>query len=45
MLNIASSLLELGEKEEAKRTLADIIAKYPLSPAADSARKRLVNLN
>lgn len=45
LLNIASSQLELGEKEEAKRTLSDIIAKYPLSPAADSAKKRLTNLN
>lgn len=45
MLNIASSQLELGEKEEAKKTLAEIIAKYPLSPAADSAKKRLANLN
>lgn len=45
MLNIASSLLELSEKEEAKKTLMDIITKYPLSPAADNAKKRLVNLN
>ena len=45
LLNIASSQLELGEKEDAKRTLSDIIAKYPLSPAADSAKKRLTNLN
>ena len=45
MLNIASSQLELGEKEEARKTLADIIVKHPLSPAADSAKKRLANLN
>lgn len=45
MLNIASSQLELGEKEEAKKTLSDIIAKHPLSPAAESAKKRLANLH
>ena len=45
LLNIASSQLELGEREEAKKTLAEIIVKYPLSPAADSAKKRLANLN
>jgi len=45
MLNIASSQLELGEKEEAKKTLSEIIAKHPLSPAAESAKKRLASLH
>lgn len=45
LLNIASSQLELGAKEEAKKTLSEIIAKYPLSPAAESAKKRLANLH
>lgn len=44
MLNIASSQIELGAKEEAKKTLSDITTKHPLSPAAESAKKRLANL-
>ncbi len=41
MLNIASSQQELGNTAAARKTLDEIIAKYPVSDAADKAKKRL----
>ncbi|HUL40535.1 MAG TPA: tol-pal system protein YbgF [Burkholderiales bacterium] len=41
MLNIASSQQELGNDTAAKKTLKELIAKYPVSDAADKAKKRL----
>ena len=41
MLNIASSQQELGNNVAAQKTLKELIAKYPVSDAADKARKRL----
>lgn len=44
MLNLASCQLEAGDRESAKKTLDDVVAKHPGSSAADSAKKRLANL-
>jgi len=41
MLNIASSKDALGDKKGAQKTLEELIAKYPASPAAASATQRL----
>lgn len=41
MLNIASSQQELGNNAAARKTLKELIAKYPVSDAADKAKKRL----
>jgi tol-pal system protein YbgF len=41
LLNIASSQLELGDAGGARKTLDNLIAKYPQSEAADKARNRL----
>ena len=41
MLNIATSQFEMGDAPAAKRTLNDIVAKYPQSDAAAKARARL----
>ena len=41
MLNIASCQIELGDAAGARRTLEDIVAKYPTSEAAGKARQRL----
>lgn len=41
MLNIASSQQELGNTAAARKTLNELIAKYPVSDAAEKARKRL----
>ena len=44
MLGIADSQLELKESVAAKKTLKQLIAKYPDSEAAGEARKRLTTL-
>lgn len=44
MLNLASCQIEAGEKDTAKKTLEDLLAKHPTSGAADAAKKRLANL-
>ena len=41
LLNIASAQVELGDNAAAKRTLEEIVAKYPTSEAAGKARQRL----
>ncbi|HEY2970749.1 MAG TPA: tol-pal system protein YbgF [Casimicrobiaceae bacterium] len=41
MLNIASCLTELGDAGGARRTLEDLVAKYPSAEAAGKARQRL----
>lgn len=44
MLNIAGCQKELKQKTAAKKTLKQLIAKYPSSEAADKAKKRLASL-
>lgn len=44
LLNLASCQTESGEKDAAKKTLEELIAKHPTSSAADAAKKRLANL-
>ena len=41
MLNIASAQGELNENAAARRTLEELIAKYPASEAAAKAKQRL----
>ena len=41
LLNIATSQIELGEAAPARRTLEEIVSKYPTSEAAGKARQRL----
>jgi len=41
MLNIASCYVELGDAAGSRRTLQDIVARYPTSEAAGKARQRL----
>ena len=41
MLNIASSQQEMNQKAAAKKTLENLIAKYPGSDAAQKAKQRL----
>jgi tol-pal system protein YbgF len=40
LLNIASSQEQLGDRRGAQRTLETVCARYPASPACDSAKKR-----
>ncbi len=41
LLNIASCQVELGDTGGARRTLEEIVAKYPTSEAAGKARQRI----
>ena len=41
MLNIASSQIEMGEGIAGRKTLEDLVARYPVSEAADKARRRI----
>jgi len=41
LLNIASAQIELGDNGGARKTLEEIVAKYPTSEAAGKARQRL----
>ena len=41
MLNVATSQFELGDATQSRRTLEDLIARYPQSEAAAKARQRL----
>lgn len=41
MYNIANSQIQLGDIDNARKTLKELIAKYPLSEAAPLAKKRL----
>jgi tol-pal system protein YbgF len=44
MLNIGSSQILLGQKKLAKKTLQELIIKYPTSDAADKDKRRLATL-
>lgn len=44
MLSIGSAYIELKKKPEAKKTLGALIARYPESQAAQTARKKLTTL-
>jgi tol-pal system protein YbgF len=44
LLNIASCQQELNDPDKARRTLEDLVEKYPVSAAADTARRRLQTL-
>jgi tol-pal system protein YbgF len=43
LLNVASGQVELGDAAGARRTLEEIVAKYPTSEAAGKAKQRLAN--
>jgi TolA-binding protein len=44
LLNIASSQAELKDKAAAKKTLEQLIAKYPNTPAAQTGKDRMASL-
>ncbi len=44
LLNIASSQIEMGETIAGRRTLEEVVAKYPLSEAAEKAKRRLAGM-
>ncbi len=44
MLNIASSQIEMGEGANGKRTLEDLVTRFPVSEAAEKAKRRLAAL-
>ena len=41
MLNVASCQTELGDAAGARKTLEELVAKFPVSDAAERAQKRL----
>jgi TolA-binding protein len=41
LLNIASAQAELGESTSARRTLEELVSKYPQSESAGQAKQRL----
>lgn len=45
MLNIASSQIEMGETIAGKKSLEDLLKQFPISDAADKARRRLSAMN
>jgi tol-pal system protein YbgF len=45
MLNIASSQIEMGESVVGRKTLEELIAKFPISEAAEKAKRRIAALN
>ena len=45
LLNIASSQIEMGESIAGKKTLEELVAKYPVSEAAEKAKRRIAALN
>ncbi|MFX7784518.1 tetratricopeptide repeat protein, partial [Acinetobacter baumannii] len=44
LLNIASSQAELKDKAAAKKTLEQLIAQYPNTPAAQTGKDRMASL-
>ncbi|PZP57963.1 MAG: tol-pal system protein YbgF, partial [Azospira oryzae] len=44
LLVIASSQQELKDTAAAKKTLEELVQKYPLSEAAEKAKRRLASL-
>ncbi len=45
MLNIASSQIEMGESIAGKKSLEEIVSKFPISDAADKAKRRLAAMH
>lgn len=45
ILNIASSQIEMGESNVGRKTLEDLVVKFPISEAADKAKRRLAAFN
>jgi tol-pal system protein YbgF len=45
MLNIASSQIEMGESATGRKTLEELVARFPISEAAEKAKRRLAALN
>jgi tol-pal system protein YbgF len=45
ILNVASSQIEMGESVAGKKTLEELLAKFPISEAADKAKRRLAAIN
>ena len=45
MLNIASSQIEMGESAIGRKTLEELVARYPVSEAAEKARRRMAAFN
>ena len=45
MLNIASSQIEMGESANGRKMLEELVAKYPVSEAAEKARRRMAAFN
>ena len=45
MLNIASSQIEMGESNVGRKMLEDLVVKFPISEAADKAKRRLAAFN
>jgi tol-pal system protein YbgF len=45
MLNIASSQIEMGEAVPGRKTLEELVARYPVSEAAEKARRRMAAFN
>ena len=43
LLNIASSQREMNKIAASRKTLEELVARYPISDAADKAKQRLVN--
>ena len=44
LLNMASSYIELGDTAAAKKTMDNLVARYPSSEAAEKAKRRLASL-
>mgnify|MGYP006272832883 CR=1 FL=1 len=45
MLNVASSQIEMGESVAGRKSLEEIVSKFPISDAADKAKRRLSAMN
>ena len=45
MLNIASSQIEMGESVTGKKNLEELIARFPISEAAEKAKRRITGVN
>jgi TolA-binding protein len=41
---MASSYIELGDNAAAKKTMDNLVARYPTSEAAEKAKRRLASL-
>ena len=44
MLNLSSAQIALGDSQAARKTLEDVVARYPQTDAAEKARQRLAKL-